>query len=374
MYSSSKRALKRHPPPVAGDSQDLPPPPTTKCARHSSGARRRLRQQLQRLEQLQQRETIVQLTPQATHLEGWFAADVTAANHAIQQARLPGLVHDVKALHVYDCPPQTAMFFYDGPQWVMTVLRDAIQLADVEQAAIRNSPAHVPRVKRSGTGIDTVDGAHAYMGWMGMVGYRDTQGHCGPYFQLPCTPECVAQPTFHRGYCQWAQHAHTVIRRVCAQRHRLAPISDYRTQPTLIVPPAHCLQPGIPACALSVDFWARSHKDADHENAVGSFCTFTTGEVDQCFVLTKYHAAIRMVHGQIVVFDHQSPHCASRPSLLTPGSHTYGVVPIVKAIHGRPLTSTAPNRHKHKALPSLVRPMLSSNTQQGRTQMCQCYN
>jgi hypothetical protein len=102
----------------------------------------------------------------------------------------------------------------------------------------------------------------------------------------------------------------------------------------------------------------------------GSFLTFTHGAVSQHFVLPSYGIAIRMVDCQLVVFDHQVPHCASRPS-LGKDAHTYGVVPVVKKECG---ASTPQNRHVSNQAPSLAPMPVSNEVHVGRRQMAQCYS
>ena len=272
MHRAKKRALKRHPPPARPmqPPHQLPPPPPRRKTGHSTGQRKRLRMALKKMEAIEHHiEHHISQLDVSLVKHGWFAEDAISAKTELASAGLQGTVYPITSMNCFDCPIGQTLRFIDATTGSLICLVDRSRsstLSMQEYSALHLVPQHLWQVKRSGRGIPSKEGSHAFMGLMGMYGYRDAYGHTGRYFQLPCGDQCIAGRS---GLCQWPVHAKTIVRKVVAHRHQWTCVADYRLRSLLSAPPALSAGDCTPSCAFTVDFWALSHKDSDDLRASG---------------------------------------------------------------------------------------------------------
>lgn len=328
-----------------------------------------------------------ELAPGQASQPAWYAQSecIHQAKAQLCANKLPGEVHSLEALTLITVPRGTHLSLHDanghGTFCHVDNTAGILPASPTVVNSLLHTPQHSQMAKRAGRGIQTkAQSGRAFLGYMGMVGYRAIYHRVGTYFQLPCGPSCTTP-------CLWRERIAKIIRAVDNRRHMWSVPVDFRMAPHRKMAPQLCITANSPACAISMDFWAEAHtdKDADllqahahlheahddlahasHYTLNSCFCTVNFGEVIQYFVFPDYRIAVQMQHEQLVRFNSHIKHCAAWPNRQE-GAHTCGVVPILKDIH---ISPHALNMHQTPGPRSLLMlPVSASTSTVGARQM-----
>lgn len=251
----------------------------------SSGARKRLRRQLDHARAVAASTTTqARVCPRlhdAAWPRAWFCdeGDMLHAQAEVHASKRKGTgsVLPLRTLTLVTCDPGSRLLIRESPHAPPIVEVDRtselVHMSPHCQHALRQIPLHIPLQPRGGD--------HAYLGFMGMRGWRQFSKRLGPYYCLPCTDACLrglpsgmpATPPSAQvpsnadgeAACHWHRHATHMTAAVAKRRHLWRAESDYKARTHLKVPPHYCVGEGMPAAAFTVDFWAEAHVDQDSD-------------------------------------------------------------------------------------------------------------